>query len=433
MLLLHFVPTTYQPKVDTSYTSVSIQLNPNTDLPETMKRAREIELNLKKYPGVSNVFFRLTDASDATFYLNLVPPEKRTYTQAQLEKRLRQDLKKYKKNVDEIITVGKPGKAQQPVQIVLTHPDINILNNYALKVQDYLKTIEGVADITSDTPKSAQQIKVTPNFVLANTLGVSTSDLATSLSFLFYGNTVGSYNRGADSYDIVAKLNPNQTLSPQDVLAISIPGKNNTIVPLSSVANVTLETSRSVIQHHNGMREFTVLAEYTGNDLGKVLTQAEKFIQKTAPVGIQHEFSGDAKNLKDANGAVIQALFFSFLFAYMVLCSQFESYLTPFVIILSVPLAFSGSFISLLIFDEPLSLYAMVGLILLTGLVKKNAILLLDFAEQKMREGVDLFQALEIAGKTRLRPILMTTFAMTTAATNTMTAFAIPRLWQLYK
>jgi HAE1 family hydrophobic/amphiphilic exporter-1 len=96
----------------------------------------------------------------------------------------------------------------------------------------------------------------------------------------------------------------------------------------------------------------------------------------------------------------------------MVLCSQFESYLTPFVIILSVPLAFSGAFLALLAFGQPMSLYAMVGLILLTGLVKKNAILLLDFTEQKMREGENCFQSLVVAGKTRLRPILMTTFAM---------------------
>lgn len=412
VLLLHFVPTTFQPKVDTNYTAVSMQLNPNTDIPETISRAQIIAAALKKYPGVTNVFFRLTDSSDAVFLVNLVSPKERTFTQFELEKRLRRDLISFKQNKDEIITVGRPGRAQQPLQIILTHPDINILNDYAVKVQNYLQKLNGVVDVTSDTPKSAKQIKVTPNFILANSLGVSTSDLATSLSYLFYGNTVGSFNRGSDSYDIVAKLNPNQAQNPEDILSIAIPGKNKTIVPLSSVASIALEVTNSVIQHHNGMREFTVLADYTGTDLGKAVSQAIKFIKTTAPLGIQYALAGDAKNLKDANAAVIEALCFSFLFAYMVLCSQFESYLTPFVIILSVPLAFSGAFIFLLIFQKALSLYAMVGLILLTGLVKKNAILLLDFAESKMREGLTLFQSLEIAGKTRLRPILMTTFAM---------------------
>ncbi len=295
---------------------------------------------------------------------------------------------------------------------MLTHSDTKVLQDYAKKVQNYLKKINGVVDVTSDTPTPATQIKVTPNFVLANTLGVSTSDIATSVSYLFYGNTVGSYNQNGSSYDIVAKLMQSQTQLPKDLLPISIPGKNHSIVPLSTVATTSLEVSNSVIQHYNGVREFTILADYTGNNLGKVLSQVENFIQSTSPIGIQYQFAGDAKSLQDANSAVIQALLFSLLFAYMVLCSQFESYLTPFVIILSVPLAFSGAFIFLLLFNQPLSLYAMVGLILLTGLVKKNAILLLGFAEQKMKEGLSTLNALKIAGKTRLRPILMTTCAM---------------------
>jgi HAE1 family hydrophobic/amphiphilic exporter-1 len=412
ILLLHFVPTTFQPKQDTSYIAVGMSLNPNTDIPETISRARIVSQQLKKYPGVKNVFFRLTNSSEAMFMLNLVPPAQRDYTQSQLEQRLRKDLKKFRQNSDEVISVGKPGRAQQPLQIVLTHPDIKILNDYSTQLQNYLKNIEGIVDVTTDTPNAANQIKVTPNFVLANTLGVSTSDLATTLSYLFYGDTVGTFNKGGDTYDIVAKLTPSQKLVPADLLPISIPGRNNSIVSLSSVATTTIESSNSVIQHHNGMREYTVLADYTGTDLGKVLSKTEEFIKKTAPLGVQFNFAGDAKNLKDANSAVISALLLSFLFAYMVLCSQFESYLTPFVIILSVPLAFSGAFIFLLLFREPMSLYAMVGLILLTGLVKKNAILLLDFAEQKMRDGLDIYQALAIAGKTRLRPILMTTFAM---------------------
>ena len=329
-----------------------------------------------------------------------------------LEQRIRSGLKKFVQSSDEIISIGKPGKSQQPIQVVLTNPNGNNLEKYALNLQTYLKTINGVEDITSDTPPAAKEIKVTPNFVMANTLGVSSESIATTLSYLFYGETVGSFNRNGDTYDIIARVNENQALTPNDVLAVAVPGKNNTSVPLSSIATISLNSQNSVIQHHNGIQEYTVLADYTGNDLGKILSLVDNYIKNNPLVGLSYSYSGDAKDLKDSNTAVIQTLLLSLLFAYMVLCSQFESFITPFVILLSVPLAFSGAFNFLLILNQPMSLYAMVCLILLTGLVKKNAILLLDFAEQQIKEGKNIHLSLVIAGKARLRPILMTTFAM---------------------
>jgi HAE1 family hydrophobic/amphiphilic exporter-1 len=412
LILLHFVPTNFTPKMDTSYFAISMQLAPNTSIPETTIRSQEIANWLRKYPGIKNVFFRLTDQNDSVFIVNLVNPSERNFTQQKLEKRIRSELKKFIKNPDEIITLGRPGKSQQPIQVILTNPNSQDLEKYALELQKYLKTIDGVEDIISDTPPPADEIKVVPNFVMANTLNVTSDAIATTLSYLFYGENVGSFNRNSDTFDIIAKVNDKQALTPNDILSVTVPGKNNTPIPLNSIAKISLDKQNSVIQHHNGIQEYTVLADYTGNDLGKVLKQIESYLNQNRMLGLSYDFSGDSKDLKDTNTAVIQTLLLSLLFAYMVLCSQFESFITPFVILLSVPLAFSGAFIALLILNQPMSLYAMVGLILLTGLVKKNAILLLDFTEQLIQEGKNVNLALQIAGKTRLRPILMTTFAM---------------------
>ena len=412
LVLLHFVPTIFTPKLDTSYFSVSMQLNPNTSIPETTKRSQEIANWLKNYPGIKNVFFRLTDQNDSIFIVNLVEPNERNFSQKMLEQRIRSGLKQFIKNSDEIISLGKPGKSQQPIQVILTNPNSNDLEKFSTGLEQYIKTIKGVEDVTSDTPPPAKEIKVTPNYVMANTLGVSSEAIATTLSYLFYGETVGSFNKNGNTYDIIAKVNDSQALTPNDVISVTVPGKNNSPIPLSSIANISMDNQNSVIQHHNGIQEYTILADYTGDDLGKVLTLIDKYMKDNSSVGLSYSFSGDAKDLKDSNTAVIQTLLLSLLFAYMVLCSQFESFITPFVILLSVPLAFSGAFIFLLLLNQPMSLYAMVGLILLTGLVKKNAILLLDFAEQQMREGKNVHLSLEIAGRARLRPILMTTFAM---------------------
>lgn len=414
IFLLRFVPTTFQPKVDNSVFAVNMQLDPNTDLPEVSRRAREVEQWLKTYPGVSNVFFRTTnDSGVALFVVNLVSPNKRNYTQAELQKRIRKDILKFKQNPVETFGIGRPGRLQQPIQVILTHSDLNVLQKYSVELQNHLRGLADISDVNTDAPVPSKQIKVVPNLAVANTLGVSSTDIANSVSYLFYGATIGSLENKGDSYDIVAKLREPETKTPQDLLLISVPGKNNSLVPLDSVAAISLQEQSSVIQHYNGVRQTTVVAEYDGKDLGNVIRKIEEFVQKTAPTGLNFYFDGDAKNLKDSNSAVIQALLLSFLFAYMVLCAQFESLLTPFVVILSVPLAFSGAFIFLLLFNQPMSLYAMVGLILLTGLVKKNAILLLDFTEHKMRDGgLSMHAALETAGHIRLRPILMTSFAM---------------------
>lgn len=415
LFLLRFVPTTFQPKVDNGVFAVNMQLDPNADLPEVSRRAREVEQWLKTYPGVDNVFFRTTtDSGVALFIVNLVPPSKRNYTQMELQKRIRKEILKFKQSPVETFGIGRPGRLQQPVQVILTHSDLSTLQKYSLDLQNYLKNEPDISDVNTDTTVPSRQIKVTPNLAVANTLGVSSTDIANSISYLFYGATIGSLEKQGDSFDIVAKLREAETQTPQDLLSLSVPGKNNSLVPLDSVASISLQEQTSVIQHYNGSREITVVAEYDGKDLGSVVRHIEEHIRKTAPLGLNYYFDGDAKNLKDSNSAVIQALMLSFLFAYMVLCAQFESFLTPFVVILSVPLAFSGAFIFLMILNQPMSLYAMVGLILLTGLVKKNAILLLDFAEHKMREeaGMSIHAALEAAGHIRLRPILMTTFAM---------------------
>jgi hydrophobic/amphiphilic exporter-1 (mainly G- bacteria), HAE1 family len=412
LILLHFVPTIFTPKIDTSYFSVSIQLNPNTSIPETTRRSQEIATWLRNYPGIKNVFFRLSNQNNSVFIVNLVDPKERNFSQKMLEQRVRSGLKQFIENNDEIISLGRPGKAQQPIQIILTNPNTKDLEKFAKGLEEYLKKVKGVEDVTSDTPPPAKEIKVIPNYIMANTLGVSSEAIATTLSYLFYGETVGSFNRNGETYDIIAKIKGGQALTPNDVITVTIPGKNNSPIPLSSIANISLDTQNSVVQHHNGIQEYTVLADYTGDNLGQVLTLIEKYMKENSTVGLSYSFSGDSKDLKDSNSAVIQTLLLSLLFAYMVLCSQFESFITPFVILLSVPLAFSGAFIFLLIFNQPMSLYAMVGLILLTGLVKKNAILLLDFTEQQMREGHHVLFSLEIAGRARLRPILMTTFAM---------------------
>ena len=409
LFLFHFVPTSFNVPTDKSYFMVSMDLNPNSGIEETILRGREVTQWLEKTPGVRSVFMRISNNNTARFIVNLVPPENRNYTQNQLQIKLRKDLQQFKRDSSEIFAIGKPGSKQQPVQVIISHKDPVKLHEFTLKLQKYIASLPEIDDVITDVPSLAKKIKVNPNAVMANSLGISNLEIANTLSYLFDGATVGSINEN----DIVLKLKESQTKNISDIFNVSVHNSSGAIIPLSNIVKLSISQENSMIQHFNGEREESVLAEYNGKDLGNILKMADAYIRDNAILGMNYQFSGESKYLKDSGSAVFKVLLMSFIFAYMVLCSQFESLLTPFVIILSVPLAFSGAFIFLLLFNKSMTFFAMVGFILLTGLVKKNAILLLDFAEKGMKnDNLSVHESLIRSGKVRLRPILMTSFAM---------------------
>jgi HAE1 family hydrophobic/amphiphilic exporter-1 len=183
------------------------------------------------------------------------------------------------------------------------------------------------------------------------------------------------------------------------------------LVSLGSIAEIQPASAPSAIERFNGQRQITVYSGFTGKDLGGAIGQIQAYAAQNMPPEVTLSLSGEAEVMADAIKAMLRALAIAILLVFMILCAQYESYLAPMVIMAALPLSLTGAFGSLLLTGQVLSVYTMIGIILLMGLVTKNGILLIDFAMQRIRDGLSVDAALLEAGPIRLRPILMTTFA----------------------
>jgi len=349
--------------------------------------------------------------------VNLVPKHDRSFTQEDMVKRLRVDLKKRFPNPSDKLEVseqaGSGGGRQQPIQLIIQGNDFAQLSAFANSMRDWIQNnIPGAVDIQTSEPPLVQEVKVITDPVRAADVSMSTQQLGFALRTLFEGMKVGEIEDKGDRFDVRAKVADIDSQRVNDLSGLTLPNAAGVPIALTSVARIEQKSALSKVERLGGQRQIVVLANFQGKDLSKAISLIEAQTRSTLPAGVTFSFEGQAKLLKDAVGAMLGALGFAIILVFMVLCAQFESYLIPFVIMMSVPLAFSGAFAGLLITQKAMSIYAMIGLIMLMGLVTKNAILLIDFTLARMREGKNMIDALVEAGPVRLRPILMTTAAM---------------------
>jgi hydrophobic/amphiphilic exporter-1 (mainly G- bacteria), HAE1 family len=421
-VLLRFVPVSFFPKEDKSQFSVEYKLQEGTPLSLTKVKGSELEKYLQNYPGVKDVIFSIganieKKSNLAKFDVNLVPVKERTFSQSQIVNKLRTDLSKNFKNETDSIEVseqsGGGGGKPQPIQLILQGADFNQLSGFANETKNWiLQNVEGAVDVTTTEPPLVDEIKVITDPLRSSDVGLSTLAVGQSLRALYEGTKAGEIEDKGQRYDVRVLVDEKDAQSLNDIQGISLPNNAGLPILLSSVATLNLQKSPSKIERLGGLKQITVLANFTGQDLNKAVSQIQKYAKEKSPAGISASFEGQAKLLQDAVKAMVGALLLAILLVFIVLCAQFESYLTPLVIMMSVPLAFSGAFLGLLVTQKAMSIYAMIGLIMLMGLVTKNAILLIDFSLTQIKEGKKIIEALVIAGPVRLRPILMTTAAM---------------------
>jgi HAE1 family hydrophobic/amphiphilic exporter-1 len=422
ILMLTKVPVSFFPKEDRSQLFVNLEYPEGTPLSLTKQRSARIDDYLRSYPGIQDVVMSIGASAErkpnlTRFDINLVPKEDRTFSQSDLINRLRDDLK-LRFNADsekfEVNEAGGGGGGRaQPIQLILVGNDFEALSAFSKETQKWIsENVPGAVDVVTTEPPKVTEVKVVTDPVRSADVGISTAQIGSSLRSLFEGEKLGEIEDKGKRYDVRLKVDDLDKRSIEDVSAISIPNANGASIALSSVAQIFRGETVSKVERRGGQRQIMVLANFTGEDLNKAVSSIETHVRSTLPPGISLTFEGQAKILKEAVASMLSALLLAVLLVFMVLCAQFESYLTPFVIMMSVPLAFSGAFAGLLLTQKAMSVYAMIGLIMLIGLVTKNAILLIDFTLIRMRTGMSVHDALVEAGPIRLRPILMTTAAM---------------------
>jgi hydrophobe/amphiphile efflux-1 (HAE1) family protein len=311
-----------------------------------------------------------------------------------------------------------------PFQLVLQAPDLNALNTYTERLLFKFRQLPFLRGARSSFEYSKPELRVGIDRDRAATLGVTVQDISRTLQILFGGLDLSRIKQDGKEYEVIAQLDRQSRLTPQDLDRLYVRNQRGELVQLSSVVNQSSGPSPNAIEHYDRIRSTSISAQIVGMPLGTAMDQVEEILKSDLPPGFTYAWGGESRDLREAGAEIWWVMILALIIVYMVLAAQFESLIHPFTVILAVPLAMVGALGALWLFSKigalglvtPLSgmnlnLFSQVGLVLLIGLVTKNSILLVEFANQQMAKGTDSHRAMIQAGVVRLRPILMTAFS----------------------
>ncbi|MFN2603965.1 MAG: efflux RND transporter permease subunit [Gemmatimonadaceae bacterium] len=299
-----------------------------------------------------------------------------------------------------------------PVQFVVQNRDFEALVRGMDTLTARARTIPGLVNVDTDLRVTKPELVVTLDRDRAEDLGVPARDVATTLQTLLGGRNVSRFTSENKLYDIILRLDPQARATPSDISGLQVRGRNNTLVPLDAVTRVQEQIGPRQLNHFNRVRSFTLSAGMApGFTLGQALDSLRAAAAQVLPPGSTVDLAGESREFAESGGALFFAFALALIFVFMVLAAQYESLLHPLTVLFAVPLAVTGALAALWIAKSTLNVYSQIGMILLIGLVSKNSILLVTYANQLRLEGHDAVSAMREAGRIRLRPILMTSVA----------------------
>jgi multidrug efflux pump len=299
-----------------------------------------------------------------------------------------------------------------PVQFVVQNRDFEALVRGMDTLVTRARAIPGLVNVDTDLRVTRPELVVTLDRDRAEDVGVPARDIATTLQTLLGGRDVSRFTSDNKLYDVILRLDPTERATPSDITGLQVRGRNGALVPLDAVTQVEERSGPRQLNHHNRVRSFTLSASMApGFTLGQALDSLTAVANEVLPPGSTLDLAGESREFRDAGGTLYFAFALAMIFVFMVLAAQFESLLHPFTVLLAVPLAVTGALAALWVAGSTLNVYSQVGMILLIGLVSKNSILLVTYANDLRAQGRDAISAMLEAGRIRLRPILMTSVA----------------------
>jgi hydrophobe/amphiphile efflux-1 (HAE1) family protein len=383
--------------------------------------ARRAETLVRSVPEVKDVVTTVGVDRDASkFNLQVLTTQKdeRTTTMAQIMDMTREKIATvpgvtFKVSIPGMIEGGAVAEPL-PVQLLLTGPDFGELERIANRTYEMMKQVPGTADVGIDLrPGSAEQ-RFVVNRARAADRGVTFASAAMALRNSIEGEIVGTIPDNGDDVEVRVRLREDDRKNVTQLRELVVPSRTGQMVRLDEIIDVVESPTPASITHANRQRAVTLTSNLRGRSLGEVVADIEKGLAKDPlPAGYMFRFEGQAKDMKDTARSMGIALGLAIIFIYLILASQFESFVHPFTIMLALPLAIIGALAALFLVDVPIGMPAMIGIILLMGLVTKNGILLVDYTNQvREKTGKNPVDALLEAAPVRLRPIVMTSAAI---------------------
>jgi len=424
MALVPFMGTEFIPKADFSETSVSFYTPVGSSVEMTEARARQVDAILRELPEVRYTVTTINTGQAqgriyASVYVRLVDRKDRERNVDQMSAPLRDRLASVPG-----ITVTHVGlldgvSGSKPVSLSLQGTDLKELQRLTDDLTARMRQVPGLIDLDTSMKANKPIVAVEVRRDAAADAGLSVGAITTTLRTLVAGETVGQWRSGADqTHDIKVRVAPQSRDTVEDLARLGLtvglsPDGAPRIVRLSQVADLRLSLGANQINRRDLNREVEITANTAGRSLGEVSADVRKLLEETSlPAGYGYRFGGSTKDMQESFSYAVSALAMAVIFIYMILASQFRSYLQPVALMASLPLTLIGVVGALVMWRSTLNMFSIIGVIMLMGLVTKNAILLVDFANRAREEGMERGAALLEAARVRLRPILMTTLAM---------------------
>src|SRR5499427_414655 len=431
--LFKYVGKNFLPVDDQAQFEINVRAPEGYTLSATSALAERMAADTRKLPGVTDTLVTIGSGQQqvvnlANIYVKLSPIEERSLSQNDLMLRARSEIvAKYLKefpdqlrtSVSPVAAISGGGSRNSDIQFVIGGPDLDKLTKYSDDMLAKMKTIPDLVDADSSLISGKPELRVEIDRARAADLGVRIGDIAQSLNTLVAGEKVSTFNAGTDEYNVRVRATGEFRANADSLRRLMVASQKVGWVSLDNLVHVEESTGPSAIDRLNRQRQVTLTANVKpGGSQEAIISQLKQFAtDEHMDAAYTTGLAGRAKELGRTGYYFLLAIILSFVFMYMVLAAQFESFIHPITILLTLPLAIPFGIVSLLVTGQTVNIFSGLGLLLLFGVVKKNAILQIDHTNGLRRQGMERYDAIIQANRDRLRPILMTTIALVAGMT----------------
>jgi len=421
-----FIGAAFMPSADQGELLIKLELAPSATIYQTNMVTQEAEKMIKEQPAVVRTFSSIgfvsggvagagNNANLAEITVTLTDKKVRSLSAEEfgndMQKKLSKVIPGVKITAAPTSIVG--GASAAPIQIAIKGIDLKAIRKVAEDYQKLVASVPGTRFVQLSVKNQKQQVEVNLNREKMTLLGINASQVGSALQNAFTGNDQSKFKQAGNEYDILIGLDSYDKSNIDNVRNLSFSNNDGQTFVLSQFAEVTEGLGESVLERSDRLNSITVNANVAGRPSGSISKDIRaNESQIKLPAGVTVEYLGDAKNQGDAFGSLGFALVVAIVLVYLIMVALYENAIYPFVVLFSIPVALIGALLALALTMDTLNVFSIIGMIMLLGLVSKNAILIVDFTNQLKSEGHGVEEALLEAGKERLRPILMTTLAM---------------------
>ena len=424
--LFQSLPKEFAPTEDRGAVIVRLQAPEGASLDYTRDRVKEVEralMPLQEQGLVASMlsqvapgFARPSPVNEGIVIVRLVPWEDRTESQQDIVRQMTPKVSSFpgaRVSVVNPPAFGGAGGFGQPIQFVLGGPDYETIRGWRDIVMQKAQETGKFVNMDSNYRESQPDIRVQIDRQRAADLGVSVEDIGRTLELMFGETEVSTFVSRGDEYPVIMRARAQDRATPNDLTNTFIRAANSELVPLSSFVTLTESAAPQALNRFDRLRSITIQSSLApGVSIGEGLEILQQIVRDNLPAEVRIGYNGQSKDFLDSTGAIYVTFTMALLVVFLVLAAQFESWINPFIIMLTVPLAVTGGLLALFVTGQTLNIYSQIGMILLIGLMTKNGILIVEFSNQLRERGYSVRDAVLEASVLRLRPILMTSIAM---------------------